>query len=67
MTTSDLDSNTSVNLEAVVANAEKVLSSTKLLRDARAICLFIRSFIDMLQRISPKVDPCETPEIVVWS
>ena len=66
MTTSDSDSNILINLETVVVNADRVLSSAKLQRDARATNKK-RSFIDRLKRIGPKMDPCGTPKIIVLS
>ena len=63
--TSDSDSNILINLETVVTNADRALSSAKLKRDARAIKK--RLFIDRLKRIGPKMDPCGTPETIVLS
>ena len=53
-----------INLETVVANADRVYSSIKLQRDARATKKEkVILFIDSLKRIGPKIDPCGTPEI----
>ena len=57
------DSNVSINLETVSPQADRVLSSAKLCKEATSMKKN-KSLIERLNKIGPSIDPCSTPEII---
>ena len=66
MATLDSDSNILINLETAGANTGWLLSSAKLQRDGGATNRK-RSFINRLKIVGHKMDPYETPRIIISS